>query len=176
SKLMFERALQSFDGNGIKHIALRYFNVAGASPDGRLGESHNPETHLIPNVLNSAKKGKPVSVFGKDYQTKDGTCIRDYIHVQDLVDAHILSLERLMKTQKSDVFNLGNQTGYSVLDVIKACERATGKKIKIEYRQRRPGDPPVLVASSQKIKKQLGWKPKFGLDGIAKTAWKWHSK
>ncbi|MEK6968160.1 MAG: UDP-glucose 4-epimerase GalE [Nanoarchaeota archaeon] len=176
SKLMFEKALQVYENIGINSVALRYFNVAGAAPDASLGENHEPETHLIPKILFAAKKGEPINVFGNDYPTKDGTCIRDYIHVQDLIDAHLLALDYLVKNKKSEVFNLGNQKGFSVLEVIKACEKAVGKKIKIKYNARRPGDPPVLIASSEKIRSVLGWKPEHDINSIAKTAWLWHRK
>ena len=174
SKLMFEKALGVYSSSGLRFVSLRYFNVAGAAEDGSLGEMHEPETHLIPNVLKAAKQKKSVSVFGNNYSTPDGTCIRDYIHVQDLVDAHILALNYLINKGKSDVFNLGNQRGFSVLEVIKACESSTGRKIRINFEKPRKGDPPVLVASSEKIRKKLGWRPKHDLQFMTSSAWRWH--
>ena len=174
SKLMFEKALGVFSASGLRSVSLRYFNVAGAAEDGSLGEMHEPETHLIPNVLKAVKQNKAVTVFGNNYGTPDGTCIRDYIHVQDLVDAHILALNYLINKGKSDVFNLGNQKGFSVLEVVKACESSTGKKIRINFEKPRKGDPPSLVAGSEKIKKVLGWRPKRDLQSMTSSAWRWH--
>ncbi len=176
SKRMFEEALFAYEVLGIRHVILRYFNVCGAAPDGSLGEAHSPETHLIPNVLSAAKAGKSIKVFGNDYGTPDGTCIRDYVHVQDLADAHVLALNFLVKKKRSDLFNIGSQKGYSVLEVIKSCERATGKTIPIAMQPRRPGDPAKLIAGSKKIKRELEWKPLYGLDEITRSAWKWHQK
>ncbi len=176
TKLAIEKMLNWFDGiYNIKSVKLRYFNAAGADPAGDIGELHNPETHLIPLVLAAALgKRENIAVFGDDYNTPDGTCIRDYIHVNDLADAHVLALEYLSSGNTSTVFNLGNGNGYSVKEIIDVAGKVTGRKIPVRKADRRPGDPAVLVASSDKIKRVLGWKPK--LDDIAtiiKTAWNW---
>lgn len=173
SKLAFEKVLQWYDAAyGVKYATLRYFNAAGASA--RLGEHHDPETHLIPIILSCALGGRPeVAVFGDDYPTPDGTCIRDYIHVEDLADAHILALGAL--DRGSRVYNLGNGNGYSVNEVLEAARRITGQTIPSRIAPRRPGDPAVLVASSELIKRELGWDPKrFELDAIIESAWQWH--
>ncbi len=172
SKLMMEKALEASKSMGIQSVRLRYFNVAGAAMDGSIGETHKPETHLIPNILLACKAGKPVNVFGTDHPTKDGTCVRDYIHVEDLVDAHVKALE----SNFTGAINLGTQNGFSVLEVIKACESVVGKKIMINNMPKRAGDPPVLIASSKKAKQILGWMPKNGIENIARSAWKWHAK
>ncbi|OFZ51327.1 MAG: UDP-glucose 4-epimerase GalE [Bacteroidetes bacterium RIFCSPHIGHO2_02_FULL_44_7] len=172
SKLMMEKALEASGFAGISSVRLRYFNVAGAAMDGSIGEAHKPETHLIPNILLACKSGKAVNVFGTNHPTKDGTCIRDYIHVEDLVDAHVKALDPNI----SGAINLGTQNGFSVLEVIKACENVVGKKIMINEMPKRAGDPPILVASSKKAKKLLGWTPKNGIENIARSAWKWHAK
>ncbi|GGJ80346.1 hypothetical protein GGR02_003453 [Anoxybacillus voinovskiensis] len=154
------------------------FNAAGAHESGEIGEDHNPETHLIPIVLQHllGQRDK-ISVFGTDYDTPDGTCIRDYIHVTDLAKAHILALEALLNgKKKTAIYNLGNGSGYSVKEVIETCEKVTGRKAVIEYTDRRPGDPARLVASSQKIYKELGWKAEYSLEEIIASAWKWHSR
>ena len=163
---------------GLKYISLRYFNAAGADPDAEIGEDHDPETHLIPLVLDvAANKSPAIKVFGTDYKTADGTCIRDYIHVTDLAQAHILALEQLIGGADSNVYNLGNGQGFSVLEVIERAKKITGKDIPAENSDRRPGDPPVLIASNKKAVKELGWKPQFAdLDDIIGTAWKWHQK
>lgn len=178
TKLMIEGMLKDFsDIYGIRYKSLRYFNVAGADKDGDIGEDHTPETHLIPIILQFVNgKREKLQVYGNDYDTPDGTCIRDYIHVTDLADAHILALKDLEKGGGSDVYNLGSQQGFSVLEIIRAAEKATGRKIAYEVAPRRAGDPARLVASSEKIKKALGWKPKFGIDGIMESAWKFHSQ
>ncbi len=179
SKLMIEQMLQSFDAAyGLQHVSLRYFNAAGADRSGEIGEDHEPETHLIPLVLKTALGQRDkVLVFGTDYPTPDGTCIRDYIHVTDLARAHILALEFLTGGNRSEVFNLGNGLGFSVKQVIDSAGRVTGQKIPVEDTVRRAGDPAVLVASSDKIKKVLGWEPKFtDIDSIVETAWNWHSQ
>lgn len=178
SKLMIERILEDFQASyGLKYVSLRYFNAAGADPEGELGEVHDPETHLIPNVLNAALKGNKVNIFGTDYPTPDGTCIRDYIHVSDLASAHVLSLKYLLDGGKSDVFNLGNSKGYSVKEVINTAEKITGRNIKIQKTSRRIGDPPVLIASNNKAREKLGWKPTYHeLETLIDTAWKWHLK
>ncbi|HEY9823284.1 MAG TPA: UDP-glucose 4-epimerase GalE [Candidatus Sericytochromatia bacterium] len=179
TKWMVERILADFDkAYGLKSVCFRYFNAAGADPTGLLGEDHAPETHLIPLVLFAAfGKLESVSIFGTDYPTRDGTCIRDYIHVTDLAQAHVLGLEYLLKEGDSDVFNLGNGSGFSVREVIETAKKVTGKEIKIVERDRRPGDPPVLVGSSDKAKKALGWRPEYAnLNDIVAHAWQWHQK
>ena len=179
TKWMVERILSDFDkAYGLKSVCFRYFNAAGADPTGLLGEDHAPETHLIPLVLFAALgKLESVSIFGTDYPTRDGTCIRDYIHVTDLAQAHVLGLEYLLKEGDSDVFNLGNGSGFSVREVIETAKKVTGKEIKIVERDRRPGDPPVLVGSSDKAKKALGWRPEYAnLNDIVAHAWQWHQK
>jgi len=172
SKLMFEHILDWYGkAYGLKHISLRYFNAAGASE--HLGEGHHPETHLIPNVLKAARDGNPVPVFGTDYSTKDGSCIRDYVHVIDIARAHILALEKL-EGLSGRVYNLGNAKGYSVMEVIEAARQVTGIDIPVKPCPRRYGDPAVLVASSNRAKEELGWKPGFSnLEAIIKSAWKW---
>lgn len=179
SKLMVEQILADFAAAyGLNYVVLRYFNAAGAHESAEIGEDHYPETHLIPIVLQhlSGQREK-ISVFGTDYDTPDGTCIRDYIHVTDLARAHILALEALLDgKKKTAVYNLGNGLGYSVKEVIETCERVTGRKAVIEYTDRRPGDPARLVASSQKIYEELGWKAENSLEEIIASAWKWHSR
>ncbi|OGM70032.1 UDP-glucose 4-epimerase GalE [Candidatus Woesebacteria bacterium RIFCSPLOWO2_02_FULL_42_10] len=174
SKHIIERYLYWLDRIfGFRYTSLRYFNAAGASPSGERGEDHKPETHLIPIVISTALgRRDKVLVFGNDYATRDGSCIRDYIHVSDLATAHILSLRSL--TKKSMVYNLGSGSGYSVFEVISEVEKVVGKKVRYEVGPRRLGDPVQLVASSSKIKKELGWKPKYGLEEIVETAYKWH--
>jgi UDP-glucose 4-epimerase len=173
SKLAFEKILKWYDQiHGLKFVALRYFNAAGASE--KFGEDHRVETHLIPNVLQVALGQKPeVAIFGTDYETPDGTCIRDYIHILDLARAHILALG----SKKSDFYNLGTGGGSSVREVIDTVCKVTGRKINVVEKPRRPGDPPRLIASSEKINRELGWKPRFqSLDPIIESAWKWHQK
>jgi UDP-glucose 4-epimerase len=173
SKLMFEKILQWYQQiYGLEFIAFRYFNAAGASPT--FGEHHRVETHLIPNVLKVALgQTTQCDIFGTDYPTPDGTCIRDYIHIIDLAQAHILGLQ----PGKKGFYNLGNGDGYSVRQVIDACEKTTGRKIPAIAKPRRPGDPPRLVASAEKAIRELGWKPQYPkLDQIVATAWNWHSK
>lgn len=173
SKLAFEKVLKWYgEIHGLKFVSLRYFNAAGASP--RFGEDHRTETHLIPNVLKVALGQKPhVEIYGTDYDTPDGTCIRDYIHILDLARAHILALT----SPKSDFYNLGTGGGSSVREVIDAAAEVTGKKIDVVEKPRRPGDPPRLIASSDKIRKELGWTPQFqSLPAIIESAWKWHQK
>ncbi|WP_066426474.1 UDP-glucose 4-epimerase GalE [Anabaena sp. 4-3] len=177
TKLMVERILSDFDGAyGLKSVRFRYFNAAGAHPDGLLGEDHNPETHLIPLVLLTALgKRKSISIFGTDYPTPDGTCIRDYIHVSDLADAHVLGLEYLLKGGDSEVFNLGNGQGFSVREVIAAAEQVTGLTIPTQECDRRPGDPPSLIGSGEKARKILGWQPQYpNIQDIVAHAWQWH--
>ncbi|KOR36224.1 UDP-galactose-4-epimerase [Planktothricoides sp. SR001] len=179
TKLMVERILQDFDpAYDFKSVSFRYFNAAGADPNGQLGEDHNPETHLIPLVLQTALgKRDSIGIFGTDYETADGTCIRDYIHVNDLASAHILGLEYLINGGNTDFFNLGNGGGFSVREVILQAEKITGKKIKVVESDRRPGDPPVLVGSSEKAKTILGWSPQYSdLKDIIAHAWQWHQK
>jgi UDP-glucose 4-epimerase len=178
SKLMVERILaDAAAAYGLRSVALRYFNAAGASPDGDIGESHQPETHLIPNVLRSALgAGQALKVFGDDYPTPDGTCIRDYVHVDDLAEAHMLALDYMQHAPGAHAFNLGNGQGFSVRQVIQAAERVTGRSIPHEIAPRRQGDPPVLVASSNRARLQLGWKPRYvELEPIIESAERWHS-
>jgi len=181
SKVMVEEILKDTSTAGdLNFVSLRYFNAAGAYPDGSLGEDHKNETHLIPLTLKATMDkeagGRPLTIYGTDYDTPDGTCIRDYIHVLDLAEAHILALQYLFDGGKSDFFNLGNGKGFSVLEIIRVAEEVTGKKASVVYGNRRPGDPSVLVASSEKITKILGWQPRYaGIKTIIDTAWKWHS-
>ena len=173
SKLMFEKMLRWYDEiHGLKFVALRYFNAAGATE--RFGEDHRFETHLIPNVLKVALGQKPhVEIYGTDYATPDGTCIRDYIHILDLSRAHILALG----ARESAFYNLGTGGGSSVREVIEVCREVTGKKIPVVEKPRRPGDPPRFIAASEKIKRELGWKPQFeNLRAIIESAWRWHQK
>lgn len=176
SKMMMEMALEdACRAYGLGYTILRYFNVAGASPDATIGEDHQPESHLIPKILMAAREGKAVKIFGTDYPTSDGTCIRDYVHVVDLVRAHVLALEKLAPG-KGAVYNLGSENGFSVREVIAACERVTGRKIIVEESGRRPGDPAVLVASSKKIKEELGWERIYpDMETIVAHAWNWHT-
>ena len=162
--------------HGIKYVSLRYFNACGAHPSGRIGEDHNPETHLIPIVLQTANGTRQeIRIFGTDYNTKDGTCVRDYVHVCDLAQAHVKALRYLMAGGENDVFNLGNGVGFSVSEVIKAAEEVVGHKIPTVVSERRAGDPAVLVASSDKAKNVLGWEPHYeSIHTILETAWKWH--
>ena len=176
SKLMTEELLEFYDRiYDIKSISLRYFNACGATEHS--GENHQPESHLIPNVIKAILADKEFKLFGDDYPTKDGTCIRDYIHVSDLTSAHILSLEALVSGHKSDVYNVGTGKGYSNLEVIKMAEKISGKKLKLKIGPRRPGDANELVADSTKIQKYLGWQPQYSdLETIVKSAWHWHNK
>lgn len=176
-KFMVEQVLRDYSqAYGLKYVSLRYFNAAGADPDGELGESHQPETHLIPLILDAALgRREDIKIFGTDYPTPDGTCIRDYIHVTDLADAHIKALEYLENSGKSEVFNLGNGNGFSVREVIEEARKVTGRKITAVETDRRPGDPPILVGSSKKAREILKWEPKFDdLSQIISTAWEWH--
>ena len=177
TKLAVEKMLKwTGAAHGLKYMVFRYFNASGAHPAGSIGEDHSPESHLIPLILKTALgQREQISVFGEDYQTSDGTCVRDYIHVMDIAAAHILGMERLFKGGESDVFNLGNGNGFSVKEVIEQAKAITGKAFRVEMADRRPGDPAVLIASSQKAQNQLGWVPKYSdLDTIIKTAWEWH--
>jgi len=176
SKRVCERMLEAYDkAHGLRFVSLRYFNAAGADPEARIGESHDPESHLIPIVLQAASgRRQAVTVYGDDYDTPDGTCIRDYVHVLDLAQAHGLALDRLRDGGPSGYFNLGSETGYSVLEVIDTCRRVTGRKIITTRGPRRPGDPPRLVASARRAREQLGWEPRYSsLETIVRTAWQW---
>jgi UDP-glucose 4-epimerase len=177
TKLAIEKMLKWCErAYGIRSVALRYFNAAGAHRSGKIGEDHNPESHLIPIILQVALgKRESIQIFGDDYATPDGTCIRDYIHVSDLASAHLLALDSLRKGSKSTVYNLGNGKGFSVKEVIETARMVTGHKIPQIVVPRRAGDPAVLVASSKKIKEELSWKPqKDGLRSIIASAWEWH--
>jgi UDP-glucose 4-epimerase len=179
SKLMVEKILSDFEhAYGLRSVRFRYFNAAGADPQGRLGEDHEPETHIIPLVLLTAMgKRESISVFGTDYDTPDGTCIRDYIHVTDLAQAHILGLDHLLKGGGSEVFNLGNGQGFSIQQVIEAARVVTGRPIPVTLADRRPGDPAILVGSGEKAKRLLGWQPQYAdLETILEHAWQWHQK
>lgn len=177
SKWMVEQMLtDSATAFGLRSVSLRYFNAAGASPSGEIGESHDPETHLIPNVLKSVQAGgASLKVFGNDYPTPDGTCVRDYIHVDDLAAAHLAALTWMESQEGAAVFNLGNGRGFSVLEVIEAAGRVTGQPIAYEVQDRRPGDPAVLVAASDRAQRELGWQPRYrDIEAIIETAWRWH--
>jgi len=178
SKLMVEQILEDYDhAYGLKSVCLRYFNAAGAVPEGEIGELHDPETHLIPLVLQAASgKRSDITVFGSDYDTQDGTCIRDYIHVNDLCDAHWKAIQYLIKHNQSQSFNLGNGRGFSVQQVIDVCREITGKVIRVIEAGRREGDPDVLVADSTKAREILGWAPEFSdLETIVNHAWQWEN-
>ncbi|MEL7141278.1 MAG: UDP-glucose 4-epimerase GalE [Cyanobacteria bacterium J06643_4] len=179
TKLVVERILKDFDrAHGLKSVIFRYFNAAGADPQGRLGEDHMPETHLIPLVLMAALgKRDSISIFGTDYPTSDGTCIRDYIHVSDLASAHVLGVDYLRKGGDSNIFNLGNGQGFSVREVIDTAKAVTERPIQVVESDRRPGDPPVLVGSAKKASDVLGWNPQYGqLSDIIQHAWRWHQQ
>ena len=179
TKQMVEDILRDYDhAYGLKHISLRYFNAAGADPDGELGESHDPETHLIPLAIYAAMGLNPgMTIFGTDYPTEDGTCVRDYIHATDLAEAHLDALEYLASTGRSAAFNLGNEKGFSVREVLETVKRVGGKDLKIKESSRRPGDPPILVSDCRKAKNLLRWAPGYGdLRMIIETAWNWHSR
>lgn len=179
TKVFVEKILEDYErAYGLKYISLRYFNAAGADPDGLLGEMHEPETHLIPNLLLyllGEKKG--FDLYGTDFPTEDGTAVRDYIHVTDLARAHVLALQRLLESSRSEFINLGTNTGYSVLEIIKKTEAITGKKVLYKERPKRKGDVPVLLASNEKAEKILGWKLSHSdIETIIQTAWNWHQK
>jgi len=179
TKLMVERILSDFHtAYDFKSVRFRYFNAAGADPQGRLGEDHNPETHLIPLVLQTALgKREFISIFGTDYPTPDGTCIRDYIHVNDLADAHVLGLKYLLDGGDSEVFNLGNGNGFSVKEVIETAKLVTGREIAVKECDRRPGDPPSLIGSGDKARKILNWQPQYSsLKDILVHSWQWHQQ
>jgi len=176
TKLAIERALPHFErAYGLRSIALRYFNAAGADPDGEIGEDHSPEIHLIPRAIQAATGGEGLQVFGDDYPTPDGTCLRDYVHVVDLADAHVKALEALAETGRSTAYNLGTGTPHSVRQVIDSVERVSGRRVPWTLGPRRAGDPAVLYAAAHKAQAELHWKPRFAnLDAIVSTAWNWH--
>ncbi len=179
TKLMIEQAMADFSqAYGLQYLALRYFNAAGADPQSRVGERHDPETHLIPlTLLAGLVPHKTLKIFGTDYETPDGTCVRDYIHVTDLAEAHALGLEYLLDGGTSNAFNLGNGQGFSVREIIESARRVSGQEIPAIEAERRAGDPPFLVGSAEKIHSVLGWKPQFtNIDAIVSTAWNWHKK
>jgi UDP-glucose 4-epimerase len=179
TKLMIERIFADYDvAYGLRYVALRYFNACGANDEADIGEDHAQESHLIPLILDAAiGKRENIKIFGTDYPTPDGTCVRDYIHVVDLASAHLLALKHLMEGGESRQYNLGNGKGFSVKEVISAVKKVTGKEFIVQEVERRPGDPPVLVAASDKIKKELGWSPKYtDIEAIVASAWKWHQK
>ncbi len=179
TKLAMERMMHWFDiAHGIKYVALRYFNAAGAHENGKIGEDHDPETHLIPLILQvPLGQREYISIYGSDYPTKDGTCVRDYLHVSDLANAHILALNKLRNGGQSDVYNLGSGSGYSVLEMVEVARKVTGHPIPAVIVDRRAGDPAVLIASSDKIKRELGWNPhKDNVNTLVQDAWNWHSK
>lgn len=178
SKLIMERMMRWVgEANGIRSVILRYFNVGGALADGSIGEDHRPESHLIPLILQVPLGRRPhISVFGTDYPTKDGSCIRDYLHVMDLADAHLRAVDYLAAGGSSTVCNLGNGQGFSVLEMIEAARRVTGHELPVRIEGRRPGDPARLVASSDRAKAVLGWQPAAGIEEIIRTAWTWHQK
>ena len=178
TKYAVERIFKDYErAYGLKYVVLRYFNAAGADPEGEIGEAHNPETHIIPLMLDAASGKRPnVKVFGTDYPTRDGSCIRDYIHVSDLATAHLLALRHLEAGKESQFLNLGNTKGTSVLELIEAAKHVTGRDIPVVLSERRPGDPAILVGSSEKAKRVLGWEPMYGdIDTIIRHAWNWHS-
>jgi UDP-glucose-4-epimerase GalE len=177
TKLAIEQALPHFErAYGIRSIRLRYFNAAGADPDGELGEDHSPEVHVIPRAFEAVSTGTPIHIFGEDYPTPDGTCLRDYIHVTDLADAHVRALARLEQGGASASYNVGTERPSSVRDVIAAVERVTGKPVLWRSAPRRAGDPAVLYASAERIRKELGWVPaRPALETIVADAWQWHS-
>ena len=179
TKAIVEKILKDYDeAYGLKYISLRYFNACGAHIDGTIGERHDPETHLIPLILQSASgRRKDLKVYGDDYDTKDGTCVRDYIHVMDLAEAHLLSLEKLIKNQKSDIYNIGNNQGFSVKEIISMAEKVTQSKIPYEITSRRKGDPSELIADNKKISENLNWSANYSdLQTILETAWEWEKR
>lgn len=175
TKLCVEKMLQDFSrAYGLKYTILRYFNACGADDSGKIGESHNPETHLIPLILKTAKgERNSIKIFGNNYDTKDGTCIRDYVHVNDLASAHILALEKMYEINKNEDFNLGSENGYSVLELIEKVKEITNTNFKVEIDRRREGDPAILIADSNKAKQILNWKLNYNIEDIIKTAWNW---
>jgi UDP-glucose 4-epimerase len=178
NKLIVEYALQDYsNAYDLKYISLRYFNAAGALPKANLGEQHDPETHIIPLMFRAIQNNKKFKVFGNDYNTPDGTCIRDYIHVQDIATAHVLGLQHLLKTKTSDVFNLGSGTGFSVKQMVQEAEKVCVKTLETEVLARRAGDPAILLADSKKIQKVLGWRPRHSsIKEILTSAWEWEQK
>jgi len=178
SKVMVEKILGWLDQfRGLRSIALRYFNACGADPETDLGEEHEPETHLIPLLFRAIQTGEPVTIFGDDYDTPDGTCVRDYVHIVDLAEAHLVALNQLLSGGGSDAFNVGTGTGHSVLEVVRAVEEVTGKAVPKKIGPRRDGDSPALVANSGKLKKMLGWQPQYGdLKRIVETAWRFEER
>ncbi|MFA8343952.1 MAG: UDP-glucose 4-epimerase GalE [Rhodothermaceae bacterium] len=176
TKLIIEKALADFSSvYNFNYVALRYFNAAGADPEGAIGESHDPEPHLIPIILQTALgKREKIFIFGNDYKTPDGSCVRDYIHVSDLAQAHMAAIQFLSEEKRSEIINLGTGNGYSVKEIINSAREITGKEIKAEVAERRAGDPAILVAENSKAEAILGWKPEFDLTDILKSAWKWH--
>lgn len=178
SKLMFEQQLEWFAANhGLRPMRLRYFNVAGAHPDGSLGEAHDPETHIIPRVLRAMASGeRRFEVFGDDYPTRDGTCVRDYLHVVDLARAHLMALEALGEGTEGSVYNLGNGQGYTNLEVVRKCAEVTGREVEVVIGPRRAGDPAVLLAGSRRVEEGLGWRPCHPeLTDMVRDAWRWHA-
>ena len=177
TKLMIEHIMNDYDkAYGLSSVRLRYFNVAGADPKGRVGEVHEPETHLIPNILKSVTgEGRRFSMFGTDYPARDGTCIRDYVNVMDLAEAHILALEYLQRGGKTDYFNLGTENGSSIIEVFFTCESITASAIPLEIYGRRPGDPAVLVACNKKAREVLKWEPRYSLEDSVRTAYQWEN-
>lgn len=178
TKLIIEKIMDDYDrAYGLKSVRLRYFNACGADEESKIGEWHNPETHLIPNILKSTfSGGKTFQMFGDDYDTKDGTCVRDYIDMADLAKAHIIALEYLKNGGETNFFNLGTENGNSVKDVFKTCEKIAGREISLEIKPRRSGDPAVLIADNKKAKEILGWKPEKTLKNSIKTAYEWEKK
>ncbi len=178
SKLMVEKILSWYaKTKGLSFAALRYFNAAGAAIDGSMGEQHEPETHIIPNIIRAVLENKPFKLFGDDYKTEDGTCVRDYIHVLDLVEAHVLAIEKLIKNPGSYFYNVGTGKGYSNKEIVEMVKKVTGTDFKVEITARRPGDADILVADPSRINKELGFLPKYSdLETIIKTAWQWHKK
>lgn len=176
TKLVIEGILADYArAYGLRYVSLRYFNAAGAHDSGKLGEDHTPETHLIPLVLKTALgQREAIDIYGTDYPTPDGTCIRDYIHVTDLARAHVLAVEHLQAGGDCRIYNLGSETGYSVREVIDRAKAITGVDFPVREKERRPGDPAVLVASARRIREELGWEPVYGLDAIIAAAWQWH--
>jgi UDP-glucose-4-epimerase GalE len=178
SKVMVEKLLHWFDQiHGMRSVCLRYFNASGADPEGRAGEDHEPETHLIPLLFRAVQTGTPMTIFGNDYPTQDGTCIRDYIHVTDLARAHIVAVESLLNGAASAKYNVGTGHGYSVNEVLQSVEQVTGRKVPFQFGPRREGDPPVLVADSTRLQRELAWTPKDSdLTRIVETAWRWANR